>query len=124
MRIIELLEGNNFKDLDFVKPVGDEGNREINFDLIEDLLFFMNNDDEAYRRHLHPAISNCMERVEAKKKTSPKMFEKAIRACYTMYNNQYPIREIPDTLDEKVCKEACEKLHEEVSQHIKDGKYE
>jgi hypothetical protein len=124
MRIIELLEGNNFKDLDFVKPVGDEGNREINFDLIEDLIFFMNNDDEAYRRHLHPAISNCIDRTEAKKKTSSKMFEKAIRACYTMYNKQYPIREIPDTLDEEVCKEACEKLHEEVCQHIKDGKYE
>ena len=58
MRINELLEAKKFDDSDFVKDT--EGNREIDYDLTEDLVFFMNNDDEVYRRHLYPSISKCL----------------------------------------------------------------
>lgn len=119
MKIVELLEGKHFKDIDFVKSVGDKGERELNFDLSEDLIFYMNNNDEAYRRHLHPVISTCIN----KKNTSSEIFEKAVKECYNMYIKEYPIRELPNSMDEKQIKETCDKLHETVHQHISDGKY-
>jgi hypothetical protein len=123
MRIIELLEGKNFKDLDFVKEVGDDGKRELNYDLTEDLMFYMNNDDEAYRRHLYPIIAKCIDIIESKKRPKSSMFEKAIRECYKMYTKEYSIRELPHELDEKIIKETCDKLQEEICQHINDGRY-
>lgn len=124
MRIIELLEGKNFNDLQFVKITDDEGNKELDFDLTDDLIFFMNNNDEAYRRHLHPIVAKCMNRLKSKKSVKPSIFEPAIIECYKMYKEEFPIRELPQSLDEKLCNEVCDKIHEEVCQHIKDGKYD
>lgn len=125
MRILELFEGKGYRNLDeFVNQVGDEGKREITFDLAEDLIHFMNNDDEAYRRHLHPAVAECYDKIKGNKKTTPALFAKAIKECYNMYLKEYPIRELPQSLDEKNLKETCDKLHEEVCQHINDGKYD
>lgn len=124
MRITELLEGKHFDDLQFVKKIDDEGKREINFDLSEDLIFFMHNNDDAYRKHLHKNIAKCMEAIKNKKKVKKDIFKPAIHECYKMYLKEFPIRELPETLDEKLCNEVCEKMHDEVHQHIKDGKYD
>ena len=125
MRILELFEGKGYRNLDeFVNQVGDEGKREITFDLAEDLIHFMNNDDEAYRRHLHPVVAKCYDRMKENKKTKPEFFAKAIEECYDMYLKEYPIRELPRSLDKKQTKETCEKIHEEICKHITDGKYD
>lgn len=124
MRIIELLESAEYKDLGFVKNIGDKGDREIDFDLVEDLLFFMNNNDDAYRSHLHPALSKCITKQKDKQKTSSSIFKNAVLDSYKMYTKEYPIRELPSSLGEKICKEMCDKLHEEACQHIADGKYD
>jgi len=121
MRIRELLEGKYFNDLDFVSH-GEKG-REINFDLPEDLVYFMHNDDHAYRRHTHPVISHCLERINNNKKTSAEVFEPAVKECYKMYIHQFPIRELPDDLDEELTKQICDKLHEELKQHVENDKY-
>lgn len=124
MRIIELLEGKNFNDLQFVKIKNDDGGKELDFDLPEDLIYFMQHNDEAYRRHLHPIIAKCLNRHKSNKKVKPSVFKPAIDECYKMYLKEFPIRELPHNLDEKLCNEVCDKMHEEVYQHIKDGKYD
>lgn len=122
MRIKELLEGKQFKDLDWI-TVGQDDKRELNYDLAEDLVFFMNNDDDTYRRHTYPSIINCLKHTESKKKSSPAIFEKAVQESYKSYLKKFPLRELPTDIEEKLCKETCEKIHEEVCQHISDGKY-
>ena len=124
MRIIELLEGKHFNDLQFVKVSDDSGKKEIDFDLSDDLIFYMNNNDDAYRRHLHPVVAKCIDRSKLNKSVKPSIFEKAIQECYKMYTTEYPIRELPHSLDEELCNEICEKLHEVVCQHLSDGKYD
>lgn len=123
MRIRELLENRDFKDLDnMFKPEGDEDDG-IGYDLLEDLAFFMNNDDDAYRRHFYPSIVKCIHLVKNKQKTTPSLFHEAVKESYKEYLKKFPKRELPDELDEKMFKEACEKIHEEVRNHISDGKY-
>lgn len=124
MRITELLEGKIFDDLQFVKIINDEGEKEIDFDLPDDLIYFSHNNDEAYRKHLHPIIAKCMNALKNKKKVKPDVFAPAMKECYNMYLKEFPIRELPETLDEEVCNDVCKKIHEEVCQNIKDGKYD
>ena len=122
MRIRELLEAKKFDETDFVFQSGNN-KRELNFDLIEDLIHFMNEDDDIYRRHTYPAIAKCIDKVSAKTKPSISIFEPAVKECYKLYSKKFPIRELPEELDDNMCKEVCSKLHETVVQHITDGKY-
>ena len=121
MRINELLEGSNFKDDEFLKIDGDK--REIDFDLPEDLLYFMNNDDDVYRRHLFPLVSKCLHSISVKKPVNPLMFKPAVHQGYKVYIKKYPIRELPDELDDKVCNEVSKKMHEVIVKHVKEGKH-
>ena len=82
MRIQELLEGKKFDDLDFVTK--ENGKRSINFDLAEDLIHFMNQDDDVYRRHTYPAIANCLDKMSKKSKPNTKMFEPAVKESYKL----------------------------------------
>lgn len=123
MRIIELLEGKKFNDLDFVKTKNDSGEKELDFDLADDLIFYMNNDDKAYRKYVHPIISKCVKGKDKNEEVKPSEFANAVKECYNSYLKEYPIRELPDSLDNKQLKEICEKFHEEVHKHIEDGKY-
>jgi hypothetical protein len=121
MRIRELLEGKNFKDLDFVTPT--EDGREINFDLVEDLLHFMNHDDDVYRRHVFPSIAKCIDISKAKKTPSSKIFKSAVEESYKAYIKEFPIRELPSTIDSEICEQACSKMKEIVCKNIADGDY-
>jgi hypothetical protein len=121
MRITELLEGKNFNDLDFVNQEGD--NREINFDLVEDLAFFLHNDDNLYRRHIYPALTKCLDGIKHNKKVDHSVFRSAANEGYKHYIRQYPIRELPDELDEELCDKICKKMLEDVYKHHEEGKY-
>jgi hypothetical protein len=121
MRIRELLENYNFKEEDFVKQHGDK--RELDYDLAEDLIHFMHNDDHVYRRHAYPIIMKCVDKVSSKQPTNSTMFAEAIKECYKLYKKKFPIRVLPTDLDEETCKDICEKMHDEIREHIANGKY-
>lgn len=123
MRIEELLEGKQFNELDFIKTKDDSGEKEIDYDLADDLIFFMNNNDEVYRKHVYQIISKCINSKKNNEEIKPAEFIKCVKECYKLYLEEYPIRELPDKLDKKTLKEICEKFHEEVFKHIEDGKY-
>jgi hypothetical protein len=121
MRIRELLEGKKFNDLDFVKQ-GEDGTG-INYDLIEDLAFFMHNNDDIYRRHLFPSVEKCLQGVKSKKTVKPEIFKLAVEESYKNYIRKYPIRQLPTSLDEEMCLEVCKKLHDDFRKDYDDGKY-
>mgnify|MGYP003349497560 CR=1 FL=1 len=99
------------------------GEPELKFDLAEDLTYFMNNDDESYRRHLYPVIALCLKKSKNNDSFSPAIFKKATMECYKNYLKQFPIRELPEELDDKLTKAVCERLHEEFQSHLRDDKY-
>jgi hypothetical protein len=121
MRIRELLEGKKFNDLDFVKQ-GEDGSG-INYDLVEDLAFFMHNNDDIYRRHLFPSVEKCLQGVKSKKTVKPEIFKLAVEESYKNYIRKYPIRQLPNSLDEEMCLEVCKKLHDDFRKDYDDGKY-
>lgn len=122
MRLRELLEGKFFKSEDFVTATP-EG-KDINFDLAEDLIHFMNHDDHTYRRHFFPVIAKVLTMHKENRTPKSGIFKPAVEECYKQYTNQFPIRELPQELDSEQLDEICLKLHEQVMDHIADGKYE
>lgn len=117
MRINDLFKHNQSQFEDFIED------NKINYDLADDLAFFMNHDDDTYRRHTYPAIVKCLEGIKNKKKTNPTIFKAAALEGYKNYCTQYPIRELPNNLDEKMINEVCKLMHEEVCADHAEGKY-
>jgi len=122
MRIRDLFENKDIdKDLQFIKTDGDK--REIDYDLVEDLTFFMNHDDDTYRRHVYPAISDCLAGIKNNKKVSSSIFANAVKESYKNYIVKYPLRELPDELEEELYMQACKKMREDVYSNHQEGKY-
>lgn len=121
MRIRELLEGKQFNDLDWIRFDNDK--QELAYDLSEDLVYFMNNDDDVYRRHVYPAVSRCIDYIKENKKTNHTIFKRAVEESYKEYIKKFPIRQLPESIEEKICHEVCEKMHEELCKDFSEGKY-
>jgi hypothetical protein len=122
MRLRELLEGNFFKDTDFVKHE-DDGQRVIDYDLAEDIAHYMDHDDHCYRRYTYPALAKFLDMKEGKGHPKPAIFKEAVKDAYKVYVRKFPIRELPDELDEDTVKQVCELLYDEHDQHHAEGKY-
>lgn len=111
MRIIDLFENTKFKEDEYLNKDKDG----IDYDLAEDLVFYMNHDDDVYRRAVYPTVAKCLEAIEQKKAVRPSIFKQATLECYKSYQDKFPIRTLPATLDEDVCNEVCEKLFKELT---------
>jgi hypothetical protein len=122
MRITDLLENAHFKSEEFIKQTED-GN-EIDFDLAEDLVFFLNNDDDAYRRHLLPAVHKFIDKQKADEEPKYTIFKTAVAEGYKRYAKQYPMRELPNDIDKKTWKTACKQLFDQISKDMEDGSYD
>jgi hypothetical protein len=61
--------------------------------------------------------------MKAKKPTNSTMFAEAIKECYSKYKKKFPIRILPEELNESDLNAACSKFHDEFKEHVKSGKY-
>jgi|688.fasta_scaffold113841_3 hypothetical protein len=122
MRITDLLENAHFKSEEFIKKTND-GN-EIDYDLIDDLVFYLNNDDNVYRHHLLPTIHKFIDLQKADKEIKYTIFKSAVAKGYKEYIKQYPIRELPNTIDSKSWRAVCKKLFNDISKDMEDGHYD
>lgn len=120
MRIIELLEGKMY-ELDELSTEKDKHG--LDFDLAEDVAFFMNHDDNTYRRYVYPAVVKCVRKIKSSEKIDPLCFETAAKESYQNYIQKYQIRQLPETLDEDVTKSICEKFYDELCKAVEEGKY-
>lgn len=121
MRITELCE-NIDRELD--QPAKDPNDPHgLGFDIKEDLLFFMNHDDTSYRRHTFPAILKVKDIAEAGKKSNFKLFDKAVRECYSVYQDKFKGHKLPSQLDQEIIDEVCQQIHDDELEKIKNGGY-
>jgi len=124
MRIRELFENINsaFDETKFISK-NHKGDYETDYDLVDDLVYYMNEDDEMYRRHLYPAIEKALHSLNRKKNADCTVFEKAVEECYKSYTKKFPIRYIPDALDNDLREQTCSKLFDALKRDFDEGKY-
>ena len=94
----------------------------LDFDLIDDLLFYMNHDDETYRRHTYPSIVKYKNSIDKGEETDHLLFGSAVKHAYKNYCEEFPVKELPEVLSKQTMHKICHKLHDECGEHIKDGK--
>ena len=121
MRINELCESID-RELD--KPAyNPDDPHDLGFDVKEDLAFFMNHDDDVYRRHTFPAILKVKDLVEAGKPTDYSLFGKTVEECYNLYQDKFKGHKLPEVLDQALLDEVARKVYEEELERIKNGDY-
>jgi hypothetical protein len=93
------------------------------FDLAEDLVFYMHHNDDFYRRHFFPILKTCKAQFESGSKFSHRVFKPVIKKAYESYKQEFPIRELDDTLEEEFTEQVAQHIYETELQHMKDGMY-
>ena len=103
---------------------GDESAFQPDFDIKDDLKFYMNNDPEFYRSDYHPFILSYKKGIDGGKKYSPKVFSALINRAYESYKNKFNVPNLPVELDEVMIEELCEELFNEEQRNFDEGHYD
>ena len=110
MRINELLEHIEDKNHNGIDD-------KLEFDLADDLMFFINNDDNTYRRHVYPSI---MRHQQNAGHDGQSLFSDAVCKAYESYSKKFPIKNLPRALPAEIREQVCDML----MQKLKDEQEE
>ncbi len=123
MKIFELFENPNAPIQGDAKE-GDEKSSEYTFDLDEDIIYFMHNNDDFYRKSFFPILKVCKNKFDNGTGFSHRMFMPVVSKAYESYKKEFPIKELKEKLEEEDCEKIARKIYETELGHMKDGKYE
>jgi hypothetical protein len=80
------------------------------FDLSDDLIFFMRNDPGFFRQEYHPFLNKFNRHCDAGRKVSTKAFIPIVKQAFDHYKNSFPVEGLEEQLSERDLEEICEKL--------------
>lgn len=110
MKITELVNPENFNVEDY--------------DLHDDLQFFMNNDPEFYRKHYYPAVIKLKICKDRGTDFDSEKFAPLVIEAYKIYKNKFPVKNLSKSLNDEELKEISAKIYETELQNIKSGHYD
>lgn len=96
-------------------------NRE-EFDLNDDLIFFINNDPEFYRKDYYPFIRKFKNHCARDKEVSPSAFVPIVKKAFGHYQNTFPVQGLESKLAADDLQQICEKLHGQEMEHYHNEK--
>lgn len=99
-------------------------NKELGYDLKDDLIFFMNNDPEFYREDYFPKMIKFKKYLESGKSIQPRAFESMVKHAYECYQKKFPVEGLKPELDKETCEGICTSIHETETKNIKEGHYD
>lgn len=101
-----------------------EVTEKLDFDLVDDLTFFMEDDDGCYKTYLLP-LEDKIEAEFRKGKSVPlNLFVRAVRESYKMYKNKFDMPDLPESLDHDTIKDCCIKLQDMYHSALANSKKE
>jgi len=100
-----------------------KANDELTFDLAEDLIYFMHNNDDFYRKNLFPVIRICKKNFDQGNNFSHRVFKPVVEKAYNMYQKEFPLRELKDTLEQDMVEQVCKKMYETEMLNMREGNY-
>lgn len=102
----------------------DNDNKELGYDLKDDLMVFMNNDPVFYRKRYFPTMLKFDKYHKAGKRVQPRAFEGLVREAYAIYQNKFPVEGLEKELPNDICEEICVSIHEQETENCKNKFYE
>ncbi len=116
MRIRELVENIDI-DLHF----NNKKDEDLGFDISDDLLFYMKNNDDVYRRHVYPQLVKHKHSLQHGK-ADRMLFGSAVHEAYKSYTKEFPIRKLPETLPNDVHEKVCLELFKQCTEEYRSNK--
>jgi len=110
MRIDELVNPENFNKEDY--------------DLQDDLMFFMNNDSDFYRKHYYPSIIKMKLNHDKGKEFDSSKLVPIVTQAYNNYKEKFPIKNLDKELPQTDIDDICSKILETEKENIKQGHYD
>ena len=100
-----------------------EGKKDLGYDLMDDLMFFMNNDPQFYRKKYFPTMLKFDKYCDQGKHVGPRGFEPLVKFAYECYQNKFPVEGLEPELDKDLCEKICNELHKRETKNCEDGVY-
>lgn len=107
----------------FNKSPDEESPDEFTFDLNEDLMYFMHNNDDFYRKHFFPVLNLCNKQFSRGQSFSHRVFKPVVTKAFKMYKSEFPLRELKDELEDERLEEICKSIYETELKNMREGLY-
>jgi hypothetical protein len=101
-----------------------EQKKDLGYDLKDDLMFFMNNDPDFYRKKYYPTMLKFDKYCKEGKSIRPHAFKSLVDEAYAVYKNKFPVEGLEKQLEQAMCEEICEAICEQETKNSKDGIYD
>lgn len=85
------------------------------FDVADDIVFFMNTDADIFRRNLYPAKVKYKVELKKNREGADRVLCDAIQKSYKTYLEKFNLKTLPSTIDKDVLTNACSKLKEQIA---------
>jgi len=85
--------------------------KEVDYDLPDDLIYFINADKDFYRQNYYPLQTKFHNHCGAGRSVNPMAFRNVIVKAYESYKKKFPLPQLEEQLSEEQVREICEKLH-------------
>lgn len=98
--------------------------RGLDFDVVDDLIVYMRNDPEFYRREYYPVLAAMSDQYKSEKRISRGGLEQLVDQAIPRYMKKYKINRIPNEVFTDEDKRRCtEMIFAEELPEIKKGEY-
>jgi hypothetical protein len=109
MKILEVINVDNFNAEEY--------------DVAEDLIFFMNNDPMFYRQNYYPSMLKFMDCNKSGKPFESSSLRPMVKKAYEMYFHRFPVKNLQKEIDSELLDGVCSKIYETELENIKTGHY-
>ncbi len=92
------------------------------FDLGDDLTFFMRNDPKFYRQDYYPFLQKFNRHCDAGRTVTAKAFIPIVKHAFECYKNSFPVEGMEENLSEQDLEEICDKLQSEETKFYHEEK--
>lgn len=94
------------------------------YDIVEDLMFFMNNDPVFYRHEYYPSVLKFRDCKKSGIDFESSKFKTVVEKAYKAYYQKFPIKNLKQSLENEMIDEVCSKIYESELENIKQGHYD
>ena len=96
----------------------------LDYDLQDDLVFFMNNEPMFYRKQYYPTMLKFYKFYKSGRSVSPRGFERLVSDGYKDYYNKFRSASLPQRLNPEMLEKICHHIHTQELENCKNGVYE
>lgn len=94
----------------------------IDFDLADDVIYFMNNDPEFYRKDYFPFLNKFKHHCNKGNQVSAKAFVPIVKKGFDSYIKRFPVEGLDEKLSSHQIRDICEKLQSRELKQYHDEK--